>query len=293
MHHGRSVRTTDRGTSREHVSHGGHRRQLRPRRVGDGVHVLPSRSSVASRRSPARREIARCRVHTRTDASVAEHSRERWSDGVPITARDLVYSWRRHLAPETGNSVAYLLYCVRGAEAFSAGKSSADRVGVSALDDFTFRIRLTAPAPYFLQLCSCFLTLPVPAHAIEAARKQGREASWIEPGNIVTSGPFVMVRSRPRDETVVVKNWNYFDADLVGLEGIRFAAADGAVVLNLFRAGQADSMDGRALPLRTPTNSREDNGSASASHGRLRPNRTSLLRTNRSPRSTFRSKRRS
>src|SRR6476646_260422 len=35
----------------------------------------------------------------------------RWSDGVPLTAHDLVYSWRRYLAPDTGNPNASLLYC--------------------------------------------------------------------------------------------------------------------------------------------------------------------------------------
>ena len=184
----------------------------------------------------------------------------RWSDGTPITAHDLVYSWRRYLAAETGNFTAYLLYCVTGAEAVTAGKAPPEQLGVRALDAFTFEVDLRAPAPYFLKLCACYLTLPLPSHTIEAARKRGRESSWVEPGRIVTSGPFRMVESRPRERTVVAKNQDYFDAALGEVEGITFSAADGVVVLNLFRAGLADSMEGRALPLQLASRVRRIEG---------------------------------
>ena len=65
------------------------------------------------------------------------------------------------------------------------------------------------------------MTLPLPRHAIEAARRRGREASWTEPGRMVTSGPFVLKESRPRERIVIARNPNYFDADVVGVEEIR------------------------------------------------------------------------
>ena len=184
-----------------------------------------------------------------------------WSDGTPITAHDVVYSWRRYLAPETGNSFAYFLYCIAGAEAVNSGRIPPEDLGVRALDAFTFEVELRAPAPHFLLLCSSVLfTAPLPRHAIEAARKRGRESSWVEPANIVTSGPFLLTESRSRERTVVSKNPGYFDAALVGVEGIRFSAADGAVVLNMFKTGLADSMDGRALPLQLAPGMRRAEG---------------------------------
>ena len=171
-----------------------------------------------------------------------------WSDGALITAGDLVASWRHYLAPETGNGVAYMLYCVSGAAEFNAGKAPAEQLAVRALDAFTCQIDLHTPAPYFLMLCGSYLTLPLPRHAIEAARARGREESWVEPGHIATSGPFLMVESHPRERTVVAKNWNYFDAAVVGLDGITFSTAEGATALNLFRTGEVDSMEGIALP---------------------------------------------
>ena len=36
-----------------------------------------------------------------------------WSDGVPVTAEDVVFSWRRLLAPATASPYAYYLYLIR------------------------------------------------------------------------------------------------------------------------------------------------------------------------------------
>src|SRR4051812_40762673 len=38
----------------------------------------------------------------------------KWSDGVPLRARDFVYSWKRLLSPATAASYAYMLYDVVG-----------------------------------------------------------------------------------------------------------------------------------------------------------------------------------
>ena len=172
-----------------------------------------------------------------------------WSDGTPITAYDIVFSWRRYLTPETGSPNAWMLYCVAGAEAVVSGKTPADQLGVRALDALTFQVDLRAPAPEFLMICYQSMTVPMPQHAIEAARHRGHEASWIEPGRMVTSGPFFLKESRPRERTVITKNPNYFDAALLGMQEIEFSVADGAAVVNLFQVWLADSMEGRALPL--------------------------------------------
>ena len=207
---------------------------LRGHQAPEGIH-LPGVESLSV-------EFNRGRAGGRRDLPA------RWSDGVLITAYDVVASWRRYLAPETGNIVAYLLYCVAGAAEFNGGRASAEQLGVRALDAFTCQIDLRGPAPYFLMVCGSFLTLPLPAHVIDAARARGREDSWVEPSHIATSGPFLLLESRAHERTVVSKNWNYFDAGTVGLEGITFSTADGATALNLFRGGEVDSMEGIALP---------------------------------------------
>jgi oligopeptide transport system substrate-binding protein len=120
---------------------------------------------------------------------------------------------------------------------------------VRALDTFAVQVDLRAPEPAFLELCYTYLTLPLPCHAIEAARARGHEASWTEPGQMVTSGPFLLKESRPHERVVLSKNPNYFDAPSVRIEEIHFLADDGVTALKLFQAGIVDSMDGNVLPL--------------------------------------------
>ena len=171
----------------------------------------------------------------------------RWSDGTIITAEDCVFSWRRYFDPKTANADAYTFYCVAGGEAVSAGKIPPEQLGVRVLDRFAFQVDMVRPAPYFLMLC--YYCVPTPRHVIEQARQDGREASWTEPGRIVTSGPFRLKEFRPHERTVVSRNPYYFDSMFVGVEEIEFSAADGVTVVNLFRTGLADSMEGRVLPL--------------------------------------------
>jgi ABC-type oligopeptide transport system substrate-binding subunit len=170
-----------------------------------------------------------------------------WSDGQTITAEDCVYSWQRYFDPRIANPDILYFFCIAGAKEVCAGKIPPDRLGVRALGRFEFQVDLWKPAPYFLMLCCA--AYPAPRHVIEQARREGREASWTEPARIVTSGPFRLKEYRPHERTIVARNPQYFDAALVGIDEIEFAAGDGVQVLNLFRAGLADSMEGRVLPL--------------------------------------------
>jgi hypothetical protein len=43
----------------------------------------------------------------------------RWTDGTRVTARDFAWSWKRLQEPETASEYAYLLHCVRHAEAYN------------------------------------------------------------------------------------------------------------------------------------------------------------------------------
>ena len=112
----------------------------------------------------------------------------RWTDGVPVTANDFEYAWKRVLDPATGSPNAKLLYDVEGAKAFHRGEvSDPESVGVCALDDVTLVVQLEGPTGYFLQLVAHDGTFPVPRHVVEAHGE-----AWAERGNIVTNGPFIL-----------------------------------------------------------------------------------------------------
>jgi ABC-type oligopeptide transport system substrate-binding subunit len=129
----------------------------------------------------------------------------RWSDGIPVTARDFEYAWKRVLDPATVAPTAYLLYDIRGARAFHRGDTSdPDQIGVQAVDERTLTVELERPTGYFLQLLRHTKTYPVPRHAVEA-----HGAGWTEVGVIVTNGPFRLEAWHRGEEMLLSRNPGY------------------------------------------------------------------------------------
>jgi oligopeptide transport system substrate-binding protein len=117
-------------------------------------------------------------------------------------------------------------------------------IGVEAVDDHTFRIKLKQPAPYFIGLLGHQLFRVVHRPTIE---KYGK--AWIKAENIVTSGAFLLKEHRPYDRIVTVKNPRYWDADMVRLDGIEFYPLDEATtMMNLYKAGSIDAMYNHTPP---------------------------------------------
>jgi ABC-type oligopeptide transport system substrate-binding subunit len=186
---------------------------------------------------------------TRGRKSAADAVPACWSDGVPLTAEDLVYSWKRLLDPNTAAPMSYQFYCVRNAEDIQAGKCSPRDLGVRALDDFTFQIDLRSPTPFFLPLITQYPCSPVPRHAIEAARWRGNESSWTEPEHIAVSGPFLLRNCRRFQAITALKNPRYYDAHLVGVDELVFEpVVDGTTAMNLYRSGAVTATPGFGLP---------------------------------------------
>lgn len=186
---------------------------------------------------------------SRGHAAPSDRVPVRWSDGAPVTAYDVVYSWRRVLDPATAAPYAYLLYYIQNAQAVNTGRVSPDKLGVRALDEFTLQVDLRAPTAFFLRLLSCPAFFPVPRQAIEAARRRGRESSWTEPHSMVTSGAFTLRERRPREQIVLSRNPRYIEAGLVALEEVVFALIPEVTVgANLYKSGHAHFTTGLMLP---------------------------------------------
>lgn len=163
----------------------------------------------------------------------------RWSNGDPLTARDFVYSWQRALAPETASDYSSQLYFVKNGRAFNEGKlKDFSQVGVKAVDDYTLRVTLENPTPFFLELCSFSTLYPVHKATVE---EYGDD--WIKPGHIVSNGPYNLAAWRVNDRITLVKNPLYWDAAHVSLGSLDLLPASNSItVLNLYLTGQADLM---------------------------------------------------
>jgi len=159
-----------------------------------------------------------------------------WSDGVPVTAEDFVFSLRRQMDPATASQYASMLYDIKGGEAVNGGKAALDTLGVRAIDPLTLEITLNHPAPYLPQLLMHQITYPVPRHVVE---KFGDD--WVKPENYVSNGPFKLVSWRPNDSVKTVKNDKFYDAANVKLDGVNFYPTDDAEAgLKRFRTNDLD-----------------------------------------------------
>ena len=71
----------------------------------------------------------------------------KWSDGVPVTANDFVFAWRRFVSPANAAEFASLMEVVVNAHEIIAGEMNPSELGVEAPDDRTFVVHLTHPRP--------------------------------------------------------------------------------------------------------------------------------------------------
>lgn len=163
-----------------------------------------------------------------------------WSDGVPVTADDFVFSLRRILDPMTAARYASLLYFIKGAREVNTGQIPPGDLGVSAPDPATLVIDLAYPAPYLLELTTHQTMYPVPPHVV---RKHGD--NWVKPENIVGNGPFKLAEWKPNASIRLVRNPLFYDAENVALDAVVFYPVNDAnVALAQFRAGKLDMNTG-------------------------------------------------
>ena len=160
----------------------------------------------------------------------------KWSNGDPLTAEDWVYSYRRALNPATGSKYGFILYPIKNARKIVAGEMEPEDLGVQALDPDTVEITLGAPTPYFLQLLTHAMAMPVHRGTIEANGE-----NWARPGTFVGNGAFTLSEWRVQQHIRVDKNPNYRGAENVILDTVYFyPIEDQSTDLARFRAGEVD-----------------------------------------------------
>ncbi len=153
------------------------------------------------------------------------HLREglKWSDGSDLTANDFVYSWKRICDPVVAAPYAEtVLSMVAGYEEAIGG--NIDALQVTAQDDKTLVVTLSNPCSYFGSLAA-FVTLS----PVQQATVDTNGDSWATaPETYVSNGPFYMTEWVPDSHIIFSKNPNYWNADAVKLDGIRFALIEDA-----------------------------------------------------------------
>ena len=200
----------------------------------------------------------------------------RWSNGDPVTSRDFRHAWFRMLLPDHGADYAKLLRLIDGADGFCerraaslkafASSAAADRnaaaharydearrdfdasVAIETPDDFTLRVRLVKPVPYFLSLTSFPPFFPVHAPTVERfttidprTGQAGASSDWCKPPAIVTNGPFRLVRWQFKREMRFERHAGYWNAADVTIDSVSMPTIeDGNTAVLAFRTGAVD-----------------------------------------------------
>lgn len=170
-----------------------------------------------------------------------------------ITAGDVANAVERACDPRTGAPYAYLLNgLISGcAEALrtpvaqlNQDDSILDTIGVQALDDTTLLVQLAQPAAYFPTIAALPVFYPVPQEFIDRY-----DTAWVEPGNIVSSGPYLLDEHIRHVRRIFVHN-PHLPAELHGPGNVaRWVVnmvEDQATALDLY---EMNRLDRAAVPL--------------------------------------------
>ena len=133
-------------------------------------------------------------------------------------------------------------------KAAAAGKQlvavKAEDVGVDALDDYTLRITLMKPAPYFVEMMPHQFFRVLHQKTVEKFH-----GAWTDEANIVTSGPFKLEAWQHYDRIKVVRDPMNWDAANVKLDRIIFyLLQDNTTMMNLYKAGELDAVYNHTVP---------------------------------------------
>ncbi len=146
----------------------------------------------------------------------------KWSNGIPVTAHDFVFAWRRLADPNVASEYNYMLGSgvaeIENADDVIAGNKKGEELGVKAIDDKTLEVKLTKAVPFFDSL----MTFPSFFPQNEAFVKEKGELYGLSADNLLANGPFKLVSWENDSKITLAKNTDYHDAASVKTENLIF-----------------------------------------------------------------------
>jgi oligopeptide transport system substrate-binding protein len=160
----------------------------------------------------------------------------KFSDGTPITADDVVYTYRRLVDPKVSSPYNVLIGNIVSAKDIMKSTKPTTALGVKAINPTTVEIQLNNADPSFLAIASLW-NLGIVSQA--NVTKFG--AQWIDPKNMVTSGPYKLTERVVKGHILETKNPNYYDAANVAIEQVKLVPVeDNNSALSQYKSGDLD-----------------------------------------------------
>lgn len=172
------------------------------------LHLLDERPDFADHPPTYAPELAESYEWSEDHLELTFHLREDavWSDGEPVTAEDVRFTWQAHTHPAVAYDQGYLKEDIRDVE---------------VVDPHTVKFHYDRVAPW--QLNAAIEGVILPEHAWGAIPfDEWRSSSGFFRDNLVVSGPFALERWTPQQEIVLGRNDRYFDPELPYLDRVVF-----------------------------------------------------------------------
>ena len=161
-------------------------------------------------------------------------STARWSDGEKVTADDFVYAWQRLADPATDSPNHALMSVVAG---YDEVRETGDKtkLQVSAKDESTFVVTLSAPCAYFIEgICTAVATMPL-------RRDLTENGGGFDTPDLVSNGAYHVSAWTKSSELPAARNDEYYEARLVGPDELNFIfTANADEAWQLYEAGEID-----------------------------------------------------
>src|SRR5579883_1390304 len=151
-----------------------------------------------------------------------------WSDGQPLDARDVDFTWKLWTNPKF-------------TPASTTGLNLITSTDISA-DNLTITFHLKSAFSPFLSIWTDGINAPMPAHVFSSIAPDKVLTSKENLDPSVASGPFMMTDSKPGASYTVSRNTHYFQPGLPYLDKVVFRiVTDQNTILKDLQAGTIDS----------------------------------------------------
>ena len=161
----------------------------------------------------------------------------KWENGDPVTANDFKFAWLRALESKNAAEYAYMLFPIKGAQAFNEDKGSAEDVGIKVIDDKTLEVTLTNPTAYFAALISYQTFTPLNE---KYYNEQGDQYA-LDAGKIMANGPYKLVKWTHNESFELTRNENYWNNAETKIDNVRAKLiSDASASLSAFKNDELD-----------------------------------------------------
>lgn len=153
----------------------------------------------------------------------------RWSDGVPVTAEDVRFSWKAQTHPEVAWEASYFKDFI---------------ADVEVVDPHTVRFHYTRIYP--AQLLHANEGMILPKHVWgQIPFSEWRQSARFFRENMVTDGPYQLASWKPGEEIVLVANEDYYEEGLPRIGKVVFRIVpDQTALMTQLLSGAVDFVSG-------------------------------------------------